>query len=268
MNIVVFIRQILDPQVNLEGIDYFDESKINVDDLIINPIDKNAIEGALKFKDSDGATVTAVCVGDMKPEKAVREAIAMGCNSGIVVNSKEIFSHDPVTMAKVYQKILEKIGEYDLVMIGGQVMPTSSYAEAPMLAELLDIPSVLYVEKLEKKDNAFIVSRVLEGGKEIVQVPLGQSLFSISDSEYFIPRYTSMRGIMMSKRAQIPTWTLEDLGLSASDIGKDSSDLEVVSLENIVIEKESFIISEGEPEEMVDKLLEKMKEDGIKLGGA
>ncbi|MHA1303487.1 MAG: electron transfer flavoprotein subunit beta/FixA family protein [Candidatus Heimdallarchaeaceae archaeon] len=265
MNVVVFIRQILDPQVKLEGVDYFDESKINPDDLIINPLDKNAIEGALKLKDSEGAKVTAVCVVGVKPEKALREAIAMGCNTGIKVSNEQIYTEDPLILAKVYAKVLEKIGEYDLVFLGGQVLPTSSFAVAPMLAEMLQIPSVIYAEHMEKNEEGFLVSRVLEGGKEILQIP-GHALISCSDSEFFTPRYTSMRGIMMSKRAQIPTWTLDDLNLPAEEITKENSTLVHVSLENIIIEKESFILRDGEPEEMVDQLLEKLKEDGVKLG--
>ncbi len=265
MNIVVFIRQILDPQVNLEGIDYFDESKINSDDLVINSLDKSAIEGALKLKDSEKATVTVVCVGGIKPEKALREAIAMGCDKAIKVSDKNINTDDPLVLARVYGKVLEKIGEYDMVFIGGQVLPTSSFAVAPMLSELVDIPGIMYVETMEKKEDGFEVSRIIEGGKEILHVPT-HSLISCSDSDFFTPRYTSMRGIMMSKRAQIPEWSLEDLGLTLEEVDKEHSQLQLVSLENIVIEKESYIIKEGEPEEMVDQLLAKLKEDGIKLG--
>ncbi|MBA7552471.1 hypothetical protein ES705_45032 [subsurface metagenome] len=70
MKIIVFIRQIVNPQVKLQGVDYFDTSRISEDDLIINPFDKNALEGALKLKDSESAEVTAICVGGYKTFKS------------------------------------------------------------------------------------------------------------------------------------------------------------------------------------------------------
>ena len=72
MKIIVFIDQIVNTQVKLQGVDYFDSSKVNEDDLVINPNSKNAIEGALKLQDSIGAEVTAVCVKGLKPNTRYR----------------------------------------------------------------------------------------------------------------------------------------------------------------------------------------------------
>ncbi len=265
MKIVVFIQQIVSTQVKLQGVDYFDTSRVSEDDLVINPSGKNAIEGALKLKDGYGAEVTAVCVRGLKPEKALREAIAMGCDNAIAVKDDSFYTDDPLLLAEIYVKILEKIGEYDLVFLGVEEQSTSSFAVAAMLAEKLNLPSVLYAEEIEVKDDVLRVGHVLEGGRKIVDMPK-KGLISCSDSQHFTPRYTSMRGILTAKRAEIPTWTATDLGLAANDVGKEATSLIQVSLSNIVIEKESYIIKEGEPEEMVDKLLAKMKEDEVKLG--
>ncbi|MHA1801556.1 MAG: electron transfer flavoprotein subunit beta/FixA family protein, partial [Candidatus Heimdallarchaeaceae archaeon] len=142
---------------------------------------------------------------------------------------------------------------------------TSSYAAPAMLAEILNIPSILYAEEMEIIDSGFRVGHVLEGGKKIVEIPQ-KALVSCSDSQYFIPRYTTMRGILAAKKAVIPIWSAADLGLEISEINVDAASLKQISLSNIVIEKETFLINEGEPEEMVDKLLAKLKEDEIKLG--
>ena len=265
MKIIVFIQQIVSTQVKLQGVDYFDSSRVSEDDLVINPSGKNAIEGALKLKDNHGAEVTAVCVRGLRPEKALREAIAMGCDHAIVAKDDSFYTDDPLLLAKIYAKILEKIGDFDLVFLGVEEQSTSSYAVAAMLAEKLNLPSVLYAEEIEVKDDIFRVGHVLEGGRKIVDMPK-KGLISCSDSQYFTPRYTSMRGILTAKRAEIPTWSAADLGLSAEIVGKDAASLVQISLSNIVIEKESFIINEGEPEEMVDKLLAKLKEDEVKLG--
>ena len=136
---------------------------------------------------------------------------------------------------------------------------------APILAEMQDLPSVLYVEKIEEKDNQYEISRILEGGREILHIPK-KALVSCTDSDFFIPRYTSMRGIMMSKRAQIPTWEISDLGLKSENLGKKNSEIKRISMENKKQEKDSFIVKEDEPEAMVEKILEQMKNDGVKLG--
>lgn len=265
MKIVVFIQQIVSTQVKLQGVDYFDSSRVSEDDLVINPTSKNAIEGALKLKDSLGAEVTAVCVRGQKPNKALKEAIAMGCSNAIEITDEVFYTEDPYLLAKIYAKTLEKIGEYDLILLGVEEQSTSSYAVSAMLAEILDMPSVLYAEEMEKIDSGFRVGHVLEGGKKIVEIPQ-KALISCSDSQYFIPRYTTMRGILTAKKAVIPTWTAADLGLNPDEVNSDSATLKQISLSNIVIEKETYLIKEGDPEEMVDNLLSKLKEDEIKLG--
>ncbi|MCE7740857.1 MAG: electron transfer flavoprotein subunit beta/FixA family protein [Candidatus Heimdallarchaeota archaeon] len=274
MKIIVFIDQIVSTQVKLQGVDFFDPSKVDDVDLVINPTSKNAIEGALKLKNTfdaekeeeeEGAKVTAVCVRGLKPIKALREAIAMGCTDAIEIADDTLYTEDPLLLAKIYVGALEKIGDFDLVFLSAEEQSSSSYAVGAMLAEKLGLPSVLYAEEIENIDGGFRVGHVLEGGRKIVEVPQ-KALISTSDSQYFTPRYTSMKGILNAKRAVIPTWTATDLGLSANVVGKEAASLQQVSLTNIVIEKESYIITEGEPEEMVDNLLSKLKEDEVKLG--
>ena len=265
MKIIVFIDQIVSTQVKLQGVDFFDSSLINEDDLVINPTSKNAIEGALKLKDTSGASVTAVCVRGLKPIKALREAIAMGCDEAIEIADDSFYTEDPLLLAKIYVSALEKIGDFDLIFLGAEEQSTSSYAVSAMLAEKLDLPSVLYAEEMVGIENGFRVEHILEGGRKVVEIPI-KALISTGDSPYFTPRYTSMRGILTAKRAVIPTWSSADLGLSASVTGKEAASLQQVSLSNIVIEKKSYIINEGEPEEMVDNLLSKLKEDEVKLG--
>ncbi|MCG3259934.1 MAG: hypothetical protein H7644_09320 [Candidatus Heimdallarchaeota archaeon] len=265
MKIIVFIEQIVSTQVKLQGVDYFDSTRVSEDDLVINPSSKNALEGALKLKDQLGAEVTAVCVRGLKPNKALREAIAMGCTDAIEIADENIYTDDPLLLAKVYVEALGKIGEFDLVFLGVEEQSTGSYAIGAMLSEKLGLPSVLYAEELEVIDSGYKVGHVLEGGRKIVAMP-SKGVISCSDSQYFTPRYTSMRGILTAKRAEIPKWTAADLGLSSSVVGKEATSLIEVSFSNIVLEKESYIIKEGEPEEKVENLLAKLKEDEVKLG--
>jgi len=176
-----------------------------------------------------------------------------------------LYNDDPLVIAKVYTKVLEKIGDYDLVLLGVEEQPTGAYAVSAMLAELLNLPSVLYAEEIETLDNSLKITHIIEGGKKIVEMPM-KGVISCTDSQYFVPRYTSMRGILTAKRAVIPKWELSDIGLTTEDISKDAALIKEVSMSNIVIEKETYIIKEGEPEEMVEELLSKLKEDEVKLG--
>ena len=93
-----------------------------------------------------------------------------------------------------------------------------------------------------------------------------KGVISCIDSQYFTPRYTSMKGILTEKRAVIPVWTAAELGLSSNIVGKEAASLIEVSFSNIVLDKESYMITEGEPEEKVENLLAKLKEDEVKLG--
>ncbi len=281
MKIIVFIEQIVSTQVKLQGVDYFDSSEVSEDDFVINPTSKNALEGALKLKDDfdekmkaelgdemtdeHRARVTAVCAKGLKPNKALKEAIAMGCTDAIEIADETIHTDDPLLLAKVYVGILEKIGEFDLVLLGVEDQATGSYAIGAMLAEKLGLPSVLYAEELEVIETGYKIEHVLEGGRQVVTIPK-KGVISCSDSQYFTPRYTSMKGILTAKRAVVPVWTASELGLSSNVVGKEAASLIEVSFSNIVLDKESYMITEGEPEEKVDNLLAKLKEDEVKLG--
>ncbi|MCK4895908.1 MAG: electron transfer flavoprotein beta subunit/FixA family protein, partial [Candidatus Heimdallarchaeota archaeon] len=107
----------------------------------------------------------------IKPNKALKEAIAMGCTNAIEIADEAFYTDDPYLLAKIYAKALDKIGDYDLILLGVDEQSTSSYAAPAMLAEMLNIPSVLTAEEMEILDSGFRIGHVLEGGKKIVEVP-------------------------------------------------------------------------------------------------
>ncbi len=266
MDSIVFIRQIVDPQVRARGIDYFDFSQFSEDDLIINPFDKFAIEAVLKIKDQTQGSVTAICIEAVNPKKALREAVAMGCDKAIAISLDKKYlegSYDFSFLAHIYLKVLEKVEKYDIISIGGEVISTGFNAITTMLGELLDLPTVTYVEKIELQSDKLHISRIIEGGSEILEssYPL---VLSFADSDFLIPRLTPMRGILKARTTPIEVYTLEDLEIEESDTSLHSN-IKKESFENIEVVRNAYILKDDEPEKMVDALLAKLKEDGVNL---
>ena len=156
MKIVVCIKQVpdttevkLDPKTNTlirEGVPS-----------IINPDDKAGVEAALRLKETLGAKVTAVCMGPPQADVALREALAMGCDEGVLISGREFGGSDTYATATIIAAGLKKIG-FDLIITGRQAIDGDTAQVGPQIAEQLGIPQVSYAEEIQAEagGKAFI----------------------------------------------------------------------------------------------------------------
>ncbi len=149
MNIIVFLRPILDPAgfiVNRKAQKVF----VNRENYILNPADKNALEAALRLSD----TVTAVSIGSAPAEEALRQARAMGASRVVLVREAALESADASVMTTVLQRLVSYLGSPDLVMLGAEVVDADLAQVGPRLALALKWPF------LEGAHDIFVQGRV------------------------------------------------------------------------------------------------------------
>jgi len=258
MNIIVCIKQVpntanvkIDPKTNTlirEGVES-----------VINPFDTYAIEEAVRLKERFGGSVTVISMGPPQAEAALREAIALGCDEGILVSDRAFAGSDTWATSYTLSRAIAKVAVYDLILCGKQASDGDTAQVGPGIATHLDIPQVTYVKKIEEiKENRARVERLVEEGYEIVESPL-PCLFTVV-KEINVPRLPSLKGKMKSKSAVIIKWGAKDIGCDPKLIGLEGSPTKVVRIFNPPPRKGGIKLT-GEPHEVVEKMVELLKND-------
>lgn len=258
MNIIVCIKQVpettevrINPETNTlirEGVKS-----------IINPFDMYAIEEAVLLKEKFGGKVTALTMGPPQAETALREAISMGVDEGVLVCDRAFAGSDTWATSYTLAGAIKKIGSFDLIICGKQASDGDTAQVGPGIATHLDIPQVTYVKKIEDAQNNLLkVERMLEEGFEIIETPTPCLLTVVK--EINTPRLPSLKGMMKAKSAKIITLTQKELNLNTDAIGLAGSPTQVVKIFTPPQRKGGQMLS-GETEEICAKLVDLIKNE-------
>jgi electron transfer flavoprotein beta subunit len=259
MNIVALIKQVPDTAQlsgTLDGLKLMAEGGPR----IVNPWDEYALETAIQLKEAHGGKVTAVCMGKPEASEALKTGLAMGADEAILISEPALENSDSLVTAHVLVAAINKIEDYDLIIAGRSAIDGNTAATAVQVAALLGIPQISYVAELKAVDPAaktITAVRLLEGGRETVRSKLPAVITVVREINE--PRYPTFIGIRKAAKATIPTWSMADLGLEASQVGSAGSHVTwEVSLPPPRAATEVELI-EGSPSEaaaiLVDKLL-------------
>ena len=196
-------------------------------------------------------------MGPPQAENILREALARGIDNAILVSDRAFAGADTWATAYTLATAIKKIGDYSLILTGKQATDGDTAQVGPGVAEMLDIPHVAYVRKIEEiTTNTIRVERMMEDGYDIIEMPL-PSLISVV-KEINKPRLPSLKGMMASKKAIITKWTAQDIGADTSKIGLTGSPTQVMKVFTPVA-RDGGEKLEGSPEEIAKKLIGKLK---------
>jgi len=251
MKIIVCIKQV--PDTNNVRIDPKTGTLIREGvPSIINPADRTAIEEALKL----GGKVTILSMGPPQAEDAIREAIAMGADDGILLSDRLFGGSDTIATSYALSCAIRKIKDYDLILAGKQAIDGDTGQIGPQLAELLDLPQITYARKIEIKNNKAVAERQLEHGYEIIESNLPLLVTVIKEANK--PRHVGLNGIMKSFEASIKVWGAKDIEADENKIGFKGSPT-WVSKTFIPSGKGQGTMLEGSKEEKVKQLVNILK---------
>lgn len=172
-----------------------DETGLKYD---VNDFDLWAVEAALQLKEKtpQGGEVVVVSLGPDVVQEQIRKALSMGADRGLQLKTAAV-PPDPLVVARALAGALEGQG-YDLVLFGRVAVDGSNGATGAMVAQILDLPCVTAVSKLEIANGRGRAQRELEGGQEIVEFPLPAVL--TIDEGLNKERLPSLKGIMAAKK--------------------------------------------------------------------
>ncbi len=229
---------------------------------VINPFDYNAIEAGLALKDQVGGEVSVLTMGPPQAQDAIREAISLGVDNGIVVSDRAFAGADTLATTYTLAKAINKLGEFDLVICGKQAVDGDTAQVGPGLAVRLGIPCVTCVDELEVLEDGrkLRLKRMCEQGYDIVEVELPALITVLASLN--TPRVPSLKGKMRAKKTDIPMLSAEDIGAETSKVGLAGSPTQVATTTVPTFDAKREML-EGEPEEQVDALIGKLKEAGI-----
>lgn len=207
MKILVCISHVPDTTSKINFTDNNTRFDTNGVQFIIGPYDDYALARAIELKEANpGTTVTVLNVGPADTEPTIRKALAIGADDAIRVNA------DPTDSFFVASQIAEHAKGYDLVLMGRESIDYNSGVVHAMVGDLLGLPSVSPVMKLDVDGTKVKMTREIEGGKEQVEANLPLVAGCQEPiAEWKIP---NMRGIMSAKTK--PLKVVEPVAVTAS----------------------------------------------------
>jgi electron transfer flavoprotein beta subunit len=226
----------------------------------INEWDDYALEEAVRIKEKQGGTVTAITVGAEDADSTLRKCMARGADKAVRMTDPKFNGSDGFATARILHAAIKSM-HFDLILTGTQTSDDSSSIVGPVLAELLKIPHVTMAKKIELGIGVAKVNRELEGGlEEQVEVKL-PAVFSVQTG-INEPRYVSIMGIRKAMQKEIKIMTLPDTGLTESDVGLAGSWVSIEKMYVPPVEKQAEFLK-GSPEEMATRIAEILKAKGL-----
>ncbi|MCH5221466.1 MAG: electron transfer flavoprotein subunit beta/FixA family protein [Muribaculaceae bacterium] len=282
LNIIVLAKQV--PDTRNVGKDAMKEDgTINRAALpaIFNPEDLNALEQALRLKDTHpGSKVTILTMGLPRAAEIIREAIFRGADAGIVLTDRALGGADTLATSYSLAQAVKKFGKYDIILGGRQAIDGDTAQVGPQIAEKLGLPQVTYAEEIISVNNGKVtIKRRLEHGVETVVAPLpcvvtvnGSAAecrprnakrvmkykYAASTSEVANLSDIAKARIQANPELNIAEWSAAFVNADPDQIGLPGSPTKVKAIENVVFTaKESRRLDndDNQIEELIKELI-------------
>ncbi|RWY50405.1 electron transfer flavoprotein subunit beta/FixA family protein [Mucilaginibacter gilvus] len=238
MKILVCISNVPDTTTKITFTDNNTQFNTNGVQFILNPWDEIALARAIELTDGGKGTVTVINVGETSTDATIRKALAIGATDAVRINAKP---HDAWYVAYQIAEYV-KANPFDLILTGKESIDYNGSKIAGMLGELLDLPSVSIIKKLDVDGTTGTVEREIEGGKEVLTIPLP---FVAGTAEGVAePKIPNMRGIMSARTKPLNV-------VEAVDVKTFS---EVISYETPAPRGQVTLVDAGDPAQLLELL--------------
>jgi len=243
--------------------------------VIINPVDKNAIEAALQLKEQCGGKVVLVSMAPPDTVETLKEALAMGVDEAYLLSDRAFAGSDTLATAKILAAGLKKIGQLDLILTGsesadsgtshvpsqlGELLGLRTSHVPSQLGELLGLPHLNHITELSLELPVIKMKAKIENGYVEYEGRLPMVLGVAR--EINTPRNTTLMGVVMAQNKPITIWGLNDLGLDPAGTGLSGSPTQPGDLHFPRHGRKSEILK-GEPEAIAGKIIAILRSAGV-----
>jgi electron transfer flavoprotein beta subunit len=195
-------------------------------DAVLDPADEFSIEAALQIVEAQGGSVTVVSMGPTRAMEAMRRALAMGAEKGILISDPALAGSDALTTAKVLAAAIKRVNP-DLILCATESSDAYTGMVPGALAHFLGLPQLTFAKKLTVANGKANIERQIEGGYQKVEAAL-PAVVTVTGS-INTPRYPALKGIMQAKKKPVEQLTAADLGFSAEQVGTKGAKERVMS---------------------------------------
>ncbi len=262
MNMIVCVKQVIDPEAPPASFKIDPSSNTVVPPSgvspVISPFDENAVEAALRIKDTQGGKITVISLGINLLRDVVKKPLSMGADELILLEDEAFAGSDSWSTAYALAMAIKKIGDYDLIFCGRQAADWDAGQVGSGIAEILGLPSVTLAKKIDVTGGKVRVERVTADGYEVIEVSL-PALITVSN-ELGEPRYPTIRGIMAAKKKEPIIWKPADIGGEPSQVGAAGRRTKLLKLFQPVREGKCELVEGESPEEAAVSLALKLRE--------
>jgi electron transfer flavoprotein beta subunit len=262
LSIIVCAKQVPDPEGPPSSFEINEaERKVTARGIppVINPFDENALEAAIRIKESVGAEITLLSAGRGLSKAVILKAVATGADASLVVEDDSLDAAllDPFSTARLLAAAIARMDRYDLVLCGRQAADTNAGLVGLGIAHFLDIPAITLAQKVEVLGDRVCVERVLPDGYEAVEAKL-PALVTVS-GEVGDLRYPSLQAIKAAKALPQNTLGLADLDVDLHGLRR----VETVSIAAPSRERRCALIEGDTPEEAGRRLALLLRQDKV-----
>ena len=247
---------------------------------IFNPEDLNALEQALRLKDTiEGTTVHVLTMGPGRAAEIIREAMYRGADGGYLLSDRAFAGSDTLATSYALSCALRNL-EYDLIICGRQAIDGDTAPVGPQVAEKLALPQVTYAEEIQGCDGKIVtIKRRLERGIEVVTCPMpcvvtvnGSAAACRPRNARFVMKYKNAKGTQEAQDAnedyfalvnerpylKLTEWSVNDIQSNPEDLGLSGSPTKVKNIESVVFQaKEAKVLTgtDAELDAMMKELI-------------
>ncbi len=260
MKLIVCVKQV--PEIPLVSVDaQKGEISLPQGPGMINPFDSYGIEEALRWKEKNGGSITALSLGGKEAEYALREALALGVDEAVHLMDGAFAGADEITTARLLAAGIRKCGDFDLILLGKQAVDSDASTIPPAIGGFLGLPAVMFVRKIESiGDGKVTVERMTDDGFDKVTVSTPAVLSVVKEINE--PRLPSLKGKMTAKKKEITVHNAAALNLVPGS-AELSSGSQVTHVATPPARPKGEMISGATPDEIADKLFTKLRDGQI-----
>ncbi len=233
----------------------------SLDSCELNLFDRPVLETALRLKQEQGGSVTAISMGPESATSALLESMAMGVDRGILLSDPGLADSDTLATSRALVAAIEKVGPFDLLFFGTRTSDSDTGQVGPETAVMLNLPLVTSVHSIEFSGKGLTVERradeLLE--KFELSLPAALTIHPVAVT----PRDIGLRGIELAlEKEALEKWDLAKIGLAPHLVGQQGSGTRLLSMTRVVKKRKCELIS-GATEEQADELTKRLVDAGL-----
>jgi len=228
---------------------------------ILNPFDEFAVEEALRIREKSGGDVTVISMGPLQAKETLTKCLAMGADRAVLLSDPKFAGADTWATSKTLAMTIQKLG-FDLVLCGMKAVDGETSQVGPEIAELLGIPHISYVKRVEiNNDKSLVAERMTEQGHQLVSSSIPCLLTATKALN--VPRIPTLLSQMAAKKKPIEIFTAESIGAQKDQVGLPGSRTHVLKVFTPNLRTGECKIVRAEEKDAIPQLLGLLKKEGI-----